>query len=83
MPHAENIDHLPDVKDFKFYKLDQDASGPFLASVEGKDLLGPPRPFSLRWMKQKRTQIKKTSTFLKEKSEIGISEVLQDDRIMI
>mmetsp|Transcript_43745 Transcript_43745/g.105513 ORF Transcript_43745/g.105513 Transcript_43745/m.105513 type:complete len:272 (-) Transcript_43745:219-1034(-) len=81
-----DIDHLPDIRSLKFYKLEQDESGPFLASVEGNDLLTP-RPFSLRWfkqtMKQRGTEIKETSAFLKEKSEDGISEVLQDDHVLI
>lgn len=90
MPNIEGIDQLPDINDFKFYKLDKDESGTFLASVQGKDLLGPPRPFSRRWLMQKCAQIKDTSAFLKEKSAIlketsedGLSEVLQDDHLLI
>ena len=83
MPIAEDFDQLPDIKTFKFYKLEQDASGSFLATVQGKDILGPPRPFSQRWMKHKSIQFKKTSAYLKEKSEMGVSEVLRDDHILI
>ncbi|CAJ1949789.1 unnamed protein product [Cylindrotheca closterium] len=90
MPETEGMDQLPNINDLKFYKLEQDESGTFLRSIEGKELLGPPRPFSRRWMKQKGTQIKETRAFLKEKSvvlkeksESGISEVLQEDHILI
>lgn len=83
IPRPTSIDQLPDIRGLKFYKLEQDESGPILVSIERKDLLGPPRPFSRRWMQQKSTQIKETSAFLMETSEHGIAEVSQDDHILI